>query len=420
MRRVLAWFGRLSLLVQSIRLGLSQIWANKTRSALTTLGIVIGVASVTSVIAAVTGLRERVLQDFETLGAKAIYIGPRQPYYEGGGKFVPWDKIMFRTEEFERLLENCPSVAIMGRISQMNATVSRGQRAEDAMLWAIDPAWHETEQRFVKVGRPFSLMDAEAHRNVCLVSEEVQEKLDLDRDPTGQSVIIWGREFTVVGVVDPPEKMMMGMGMNFPSEVMVPFTTGLRMQTRSGFFVKALAKSADVAQEAEEEIKFYMRRVRQLKPDDPDTFSVQSVQQFVEAFQAIGLVMSIVAGCIVGISLLVGGVGIMNIMLVSVSERTREIGLRKAVGARPTTVLFQFLVEAVTLCVFGGVMGVVAGELMTFGIAHIPKSQMQHASVPLWAIIVSLCFCTAVGLCFGMWPAIKAARMDPIEALRHE
>jgi putative ABC transport system permease protein len=179
-------------------------------------------------------------------------------------------------------------------------------------------------------------------------------------------------------------------------------------------------KSTDLTEEAKAEIEFYMRKKRKIDAGDPDTFRVEAIDQFVKQFNQIAAAITMVATGIVGISLLVGGVGIMNIMLVSVSERTREIGLRKAVGATPSAVLLQFLVEAVMLCMFGGLIGLLIGQGLTTALTKIPGAQLDKAYIPGWAVALAFGFAAAVGVIFGMFPAVKAARLDPIEALRHE
>ena len=189
---------------------------------------------------------------------------------------------------------------------------------------------------------------------------------------------------------------------------------------RSFNWVVAAAKSPNVAEEAASEIRFFLRTRRQLDPGFPDTFRVEIIEQFVQQFQTIATTVTLVAAAVVGISLVVGGVGIMNIMLVSVSERTREIGLRKAVGARPGVVLIQFLIEAIVLCLVGGLLGLLIGQGMTMAIRQVPGGSMEKAAIPVWAIVLSFGFSAAVGVIFGMFPAVKAARLDPIVALRHE
>jgi putative ABC transport system permease protein len=182
----------------------------------------------------------------------------------------------------------------------------------------------------------------------------------------------------------------------------------------------AASKSPEVSDEAKAELTFFLRQKRNIIPGEPDTFRVLTVESEVRKFNEIATRFTLVAGGIVCISLLVGGIGIMNIMLVSVSERTREIGLRKAVGAKSSAILTQFLVEAVVLCCVGGLVGLGLGQLLTFAIAKIPNVNLDKAYIPGWAILMSLGFSAMVGVFFGMFPAVKAARLDPIEALRHE
>jgi putative ABC transport system permease protein len=181
-----------------------------------------------------------------------------------------------------------------------------------------------------------------------------------------------------------------------------------------------LATSPETADEAKAEIEYVMRRQRGLGRDEPDTFRAEAIDQYINQFKSLASGVTAIAGGIVGISLLVGGIGIMNIMLVSVSERTREIGLRKAVGATSSAILLQFLLEAVTLTVLGGIVGLVIGKLMAIGLTYIPGANLDQADVPAWAVVVSIVFSAGVGVLFGMWPAYKASKLDPIEALRHE
>jgi putative ABC transport system permease protein len=182
----------------------------------------------------------------------------------------------------------------------------------------------------------------------------------------------------------------------------------------------ALANSPAEAEDAQADITRVLRKVRGLGSTDLETFRVQPIDQFIDQFKSVASGITAVAGGIVAISLLVGGIGIMNIMLVSVSERTREIGLRKAVGATPTAILLQFLLEAVTLCLAGGLVGVLIGQAFALAVSSIPGARLENASVPAWAVALAFVFSAAVGVVFGMFPAIKASRLDPIEALRHE
>jgi putative ABC transport system permease protein len=333
--------------------------------------------------------------------------------------------IRFRPDLFDGMLEHCPSLKAFTRVVQMNSTVSYEDVSEENVdVAGIEPDWHTIENRSVAIGRPFSLIDNEQARPVCLINPKLRDKLGLEIDCTGQSITIGGRRFLILGVVEARTESSMFRDGVSSSEVFVPFSTAYQTQRNRQalpfIFVTAASKSPDVAEEAQAEAEFFLRRKRHLQPGDLNTFQVEFVSRFVDQFNSLANAITMVAGGIVGISLLVGGVGIMNIMLVSVSERTREIGLRKAVGARPAAILLQFLVEAVMLCLVGGLVGVIIGQGLTKGIASIPAAKLQSASIPMWAIALSFGFAASVGLIFGMFPAIKAARLDPIEALRHE
>ena len=410
----------LRLFYQSVYLSLGQIWANKTRSILTMIGIVIGVASVTAVIAALTGLKSKILKQVETFGTNTIFISPRQPE-TGPLRHASWWTIRFLDEQFDGMLQHCPSVAKFSRIGGVGRrTVRNGEAsAENVNVQGIEPAYHEIESRPIILGRTFSVIDEMQVRQVCIIDPKLQNELRLDRDCIGQVIRIGHHAFVIIGVIEPRPRMDFGESSQEYYEVFIPFRTVYKLG-EPGIWAFAAAKSADVLEEAEAEIKFFLRRTRHIKPTEPDTFRVESLQSALETFNKIAIIVTMVAGGIVGISLLVGGVGIMNIMLVSVSERTREIGLRKAVGAKKSAVLTQFLIESIVLCFVGGLVGIGFGQLLTMGIASIPKVELEMAYIPLWAIGISFGFCGAVGIFFGMFPAIKAARLDPIEALRHE
>ena len=409
------------LLYQSIVLALSQIWANKIRGILTTLGILIGVAAVSAVITLITGMKQRVLSEFEALGTNKIFIEPRFPRV-GAGRNVSWRQIMFRLSDFDDLLEHCPSVERYTHVMQDREPVTFGRNTDDreADVFAVDPEWHEIEKRYVKTGRLLSVLDVQQRRPVCLINEVLRDKLQMDRDPVGQYLDVEGNRMMVIGLLEPPATSM-GMQAEM-REVVIPFTYAAARDRWPWYMVIAASRSPERSEDAKAEIEFYLRQKRGVKPGKPDTFEVQTAQRMLEQFGRVAAMVTLIATGIVGISLLVGGVGIMNIMLVSVSERTREIGLRKAVGARPGAILLQFLVEAVVLCLVGGAIGLAAGQGITSLVARFLPPEMKGAPMflPASAVLLAFTFSAVVGLIFGMFPAIKAARLDPIEALRHE
>ncbi len=406
-------------LMQTVGLAGSQIVANKVRAMLTALGIIIGVGAVTSVVAALDGMKQSVLSEFETFGAKKLYVWGQVPR-ELRGK-MSWEKVRLTMEEVEEIQRLAPSVAkLTPAINLRERVVAGAEMKEGVQVTGVWPSWHDIENRFVTMGRPFMSIDEEEKRQVCLVNDLAIDELRLNQDPVGQSILVGGRKFLIVGVVETKDLGAMFGGDETQSEVLVPLSTAVKMRSLMAWpFLIAEATTPEAAEEARAEIRSVLRRMRQLKPGESDTFGTEVMQQHIQNFTAMSAGITMVAGGVVAISLLVGGIGIMNIMLVSVSERTREIGLRKAVGAKPMVILSQFLVEAVVLCLAGGLIGLLVGQALTIGMQNIPDAGLESAAIPAWAIGLSVAFCVVVGVVFGMLPAIKASRLDPIDALRH-
>jgi putative ABC transport system permease protein len=411
--------------VQITLLALAQLWVNKGRSMLTTLGIVIGVSSVTFVIAALVGLKQFLLTEFQTFGARKMWILHDHPRGADRRRY-PWPEIRMKVPELEAIARHCPSISQVTPITGVGGVVvADNETAAGVSATGIWPAWHEIENRQLLQGRPFNSIDEENARQVCLINDKAIAKLRLPHEPINQHLLFNGRRFLIVGVVEDKQDSMFNADFGAGGtevELFIPFSTAVKMQRPFFFFlVMAQLESPEVADEAQAEVRFTLRRMRHLNGDEPNTFQVIVFDKVIEQFKTVAAVITAVAGAFVSISLLVGGIGIMNIMLVSVSERTREIGLRKAVGATPAAILLQFLLEAVVLSMAGGAVGVLIGELMAFGLTHLPNAKaLGQAAVPMWAIALSFAFCAAVGIIFGMWPAVKASRLNPIDALRHE
>ncbi len=409
------------LVLQCILLAMQQIWTNKLRSLLTALGIIIGVASVTSVIAALTGLKTKVLSDLESFGTNKIYTWPIRPK-TGPYRRTPHWRIRFKQEQFDDLLKHCPSFSAFTLVSNggRHTVRAREKAVDNVRVKGIQPAWNQIENRPILLGRGLDVVDEEQAWPVCIINPDLRDKLGLKRDCIGDSITFEGRRFRIVGIVSPmPEMSMIGEMIGSEDfELFVPLSTHRRIRLRWMHFI-GTCRDTSLSEEAQEELRFFLRRTRGLLPGEPDTFKITTIQGEVKKFNDLSLMITLVAGGIVCVSLLVGGVGIMNIMLVSVSERTREIGLRKAVGATRAAILMQFLVEALILCLLGGILGVVCGHWLSAAISAI-NPMLNRTEIPVWAIFMSLGFSMAVGVCFGMFPAIKAANLDPIEALRHE
>ncbi len=405
---------------QAIKLAMSQIWANRKRSLLTALGIIVGVASTTSVIAALSGLKANVLTEFESFGANRLYVFPDRPDDKPRSMY-PRDKIRIKPWEVREIQASCPSLRAITPITEFGVSVASDEKElEGITVVGMWPDWHEAENRRVIAGRMFNTIDERSARQVCLLNEAAIDELRLPAEAVGSHILLDGRRFLVVGIVETLQSRMFGDGGN-AAEIFIPFALAMKLQSSDIFIrITALATRTEVSEEARSEITQTMRRIRGIHPGDSDTFQVVAIDQYIQQFKAMAAGITAIAGGIVGISLLVGGIGIMNIMLVSVSERTREIGLRKAVGATPGAIMMQFLLEAMALCLAGGLVGVLIGKLLAIGMTLIPGASLQHADVPLWAVLLSFAFSAVVGLGFGFFPALKAARLDPIEALRHE
>ncbi|MFO0856523.1 MAG: ABC transporter permease [Phycisphaerales bacterium] len=408
------------LLIQTVGLAIAQIWTNKFRAMLTTLGIIIAVCSIVAVTAVGEGFKTFILDQFATFGANKVWIFPNRP--DNQRERYSWRQIRITDKQVDGLLENVPSMLRISPVMNFNASVQVGDEMRDFVtITGIWPEWHEIEQRFVTVGRTFNSTDERDALQVCLINDKGVQELQLPTDPTGITMLLEGRRFKIVGVIETRSvNPMFGGDRDTQVEVFVPYATGKLMRPEPRMYIVGQTKAPDLYEDVKEETTFYMRRMRNLEPDEPNTFGVEAIDQVISQFNKIAKGITLFLAGVVGISLLVGGIGIMNIMLVSVSERTHEIGLRKAMGAQPKVILMQFLVEAVTLCLVGCAIGLAIGGGMVLLFQMIPESPVTKASIPTWAMVLSVGFSAATGIIFGMGPAIKASRLDPIVALRHE
>lgn len=406
------------ILLQTVFLAIGQIWANKVRAMLTTLGIIIGVAAVVGTVAATDGLKTYVLKEFETFGAKKVFIDGWTPRKLRGR--MPWWKNELKLHEVEAIVKHCSSIDKYTPLFFGGYDMQYGELSlASAQVTGIWPAWHEIEGRYVTSGRIFTSIDEEQQRRVCLLNDKAIELLGMEKEPSGSFVLIGGKRFQVVGVVETKTVFAAFGGAESEAEVYIPLSTAMSLnpsRKHVNFLIGTLV-SADKAEEAQAEVGFILRRMRNIPPGEEDTFRVQVLQQVIDQFNRIAQTITAGAGGIVAISLLVGGIGIMNIMLVSVTERTREIGLRLAIGALEREVLLQFLIEAVVLASLGGIVGIVfatAASVVLAAVMEVPY--LFDAPIN----VLSFVFSAGIGVVFGYFPARRAAQLDPIEALRHE
>ncbi len=417
---------------ETFRTALASIWAHRMRSMLTTLGIIIGVGSVITVVNLTKGLEGRIMSDVKQEGTHTFFISAWVPYSRfktAKVRRMPMDAGTIRElrELMPQILVASPQTNIFSQ--QMLVKVGSLTRRV-TYLTCVDENGLDLSNRELACGRNFTATDRVTRAPLAILGAQIADDLGLTEHSLGKSFTINGQTVELVGILkkhgeipfmpsegDDEDSAMWGPdGMFF-----VPFGS-LRELARPGAydspFWRLQVDSRMPVKEAEETLRLGLRRIRGLKGDDVDNFMLESNEKAVAQVEKIGRTLMLASGAMVGISLLVGGIGVMNIMLVSVTERTREIGVRKALGARRRNILFQFLIEATLLCVAGGVIGTVLG--MVFGTV-LSQMLMKHlGGVPAWAFLSALLVPALVGVGFGLYPANKAAKLDPIEALRYE
>jgi len=407
------------VLSENFRIALRALRANKMRSILTTLGIIIGVAAVIAVVSLVQGLQFVITQELQGVGATYVMVLPKQDENRGPG--IVARQVRLTWDDGKAILDQVGGVRMMTPLVGGRVTVKFRDRQHDPdFVFGVNQNWPEISNYTVDRGRFFSRLDLDARRKVAVIGPKIVDELALGDDPIGREIYVGSLPVTVIGVT---EKRGVSLGTDIDNLVFVPFDTALTLFGRSAaeqVQLRLQARSAEVVDQVKDEITRVLRVRHRIAEGQPDDFEVVLQDEILKTVgKILGSVTAVVGG-VVGIALLVGGIGIMNIMLVSVTERTREIGVRKAVGARRQDVLVQFLIEAVTLSLVGGGLGVAIGYGLGAGVARLLPGDWPAAHVPVWAVLLALGFSVLVGVFFGIYPAGKASRLDPIEALRYE
>lgn len=405
-----------SALAENFWVALKALGANKMRSILTTLGIIIGVAAVVAVVSIVQGLNFFIAGELQGVGATYIRV---LPFRDDNEPAHAARDVRLTLEDVRAIAERTTEVASVTPILYRPARASAGGRRFTTYLLGVSEDYEDVLNHTAAKGRFFGPLDVRSRARVCTVGEEIVRRLQLGPEPLGAEIEVDGRPCTVVGVM---EKKGETFGQNRDEIVFLPYTTALLTYGRDAeraMLIDLKARTPETVDLAKSQIRSVLRANHRLAADAPDDFKIVAQEEILKTTSGILAVITTVIGAVVGIALVVGGIGIMNVMLVSVTQRTREIGVRKAVGARRRDVLIQFLVEAVTLALVGGVIGVLLGwGLGVLGASLIPGFPPAH--VPVWAIALAFGFSAAVGIFFGIYPAAKASALDPIEALRHE
>lgn len=402
-------------LLETLRTALQSLRVNALRSLLSMLGIIIGVAAVVSVVSIGTGGRQRVIENINALGTNLIVISPAAARGTAGRVQQDPQSVfsLAMAEDLERIVPYVQNVVpvVTGR-----ALLVAGGVNVNATVVGVTPPYEEVMNYRVAAGRFITDWDVEEGLHVAVLGSALAEDLFENENPIGQEVVavVGGRRilFRVVGVMEPRGQALLG---DFDSQMYIPVTTMMERvaKTRTVSSFAAQAISSEHASEAVEQLNFFLTR----RLGDSRRFRITSQDQMLATVNEVTQTLSLALGGIASISLLVGGIGIMNIMLVSVTERTREIGIRKALGAKRRTILLQFLVEAVTLSALGGLIGLGLGWA---GAKVIGYFGGWNGVVSMESVAVALGFATAVGLFFGIYPAAKAARLDPVQALSYE
>jgi putative ABC transport system permease protein len=393
---------------ESFRISLKALSANKGRAILTMLGVIIGVMSVILLVSIGTGVSEDITGQMEGLGTNVIYVmpGAEEDIMTGMGMFGS----QFRTSDVEAVADR---VGRLGAVTPMVETRGRFSVGNDQMMGAISGMSAATIDVFdvnLDRGRMYSASEVNAAARVAIIGAEVDRQLFANHDSIGSEILVDGQRFTIIGVTEEQGGGAMGGGLD--TSVMMPYTTVQRI-TGSQDIGMIAVKAHDV--EDMEQVQALIRQA--LLPRVGNDFAAFTQDEVMNMMGAMIGVLTFMLGGIASISLLVGGIGIMNIMLVSVSERTREIGIRKAIGAKTYDIMSQFVIESVLLSVLGGLIGIALGA---FGSWAIAATGALPSAVSLWSVALAFFFSLSVGVFFGVYPAWRASKLDPIDALRFE
>jgi putative ABC transport system permease protein len=400
------------------KVAMRAIAANKLRSFLTMLGIIIGVASVIAMLAIGQGSKQSIQKNISEMGSNMIMIRPGQDKGPGGARQDASDMQTLKLKDYELIKENAPHVSYISPSVSSSGQFVNGNNNTPSSLYGISPDYLEIRQLKVEDGEMFSDDDVRNSAKVCVIGKTVADNLFTNgEDPVGHVIRFGTIPFRIVGVLK--SKGYNSFGMDQDDLVLAPYTTVMKRILSVTYLqgINCSAITEGMTDEAIEEITSLLRESHKLKGSDEDNFSIRSQEEMASMMNSTSDTMTILLLVVACISLVVGGIGIMNIMYVSVTERTKEIGLRMSVGARGVDILSQFLIEAVLLSVAGGILGILCGVGAAWGIktfAHWP------VLIQPWSVLLSFAVCSATGIFFGWYPAKKAAELDPIEALRYE
>ena len=400
-----------------LKISLKALNRNKVRSALTMLGIIIGVSAVIAMVSLGEGARRQIQEEIASLGDSTVWVraGSRRSW---GVRSASGTMNTLKAADFDAMLNECPAVKAVSPSARSMAQVVFGNQNWNTRIEGYNELYPEMRNWIIAQGSFFDDSQVKAAARVAVLGNTVWQELFAGSDPVGQTIRVKNLSFQVIGTFK--AKGYNSWGRDQDDVIIVPYTTvqkkflGGALHVESGL-VQAVNSRATYA--AEEQIRALLRQRHRLGPFQDDDFMIRNLSEIGEAAEATNRMMGGLLAVIASVSLLVGGIGIMNIMLVAVSERTREIGIRMAIGARPSHVRIQFLSESIGLCLLGGILGLLLGVAVSVGI---PLWLGWPTVISINSVIISILFSAAIGIFFGYYPAHKAAALDPIEALRYE
>lgn len=404
--------------INLFKIALRAIAANKLRSFLTMLGIIIGVASVIAMLAIGQGSKQSIQKNISEMGSNMIMIQPGQDRGHGGAQKDASEMQTLKLTDYEALCKDAKYLAAVSPNISASGQFVNGNNNTPSSIYGVSPEYLKIRQLKISDGEIFTEEDIQTSAKVCVIGKTVADNLFPNgEDPIGKVIRYKSIPFRIIGILK--SKGYNSFGMDQDNLVLAPYTTVIKRILSVTYLqgINASAITEDQTDQAIEEITTILREQHKLLGDARNNFTIRSQQEIAEMMNTTSDTMTILLLVVACISLIVGGIGIMNIMYVSVTERTKEIGLRMSVGARGFDILNQFLIEAVFLSVTGGIIGVLVGIGISVGINTFA---MWPILIQPWSVLLSFVVCTATGIFFGWYPAKKAAQLDPIEALRYE